>query len=77
MFKLFNIFNSKRTVSIQLDRNVQLTVTPTAGGVHAVLTEDTGMFRRQEKAFFATLEDLTRSLRISDESIARKLSKAF
>ena len=74
---LFNLFNSKKTVTVQLDRNVKLALTPTVGGVNAELTETTDMFLRQERAFFATLDDLVKSLGLTDNVIIRKLSKAF
>ena len=74
---IFNLFNKKTVVTVNLAENVKLTVTPTAGGVHAVLAETTDMFLRQEKAFFATVEDLAKSLGLTDEKIIRKLSKAF
>ena len=78
MFNLFkNILNRKSEVTVQLDSNVQLTVEPTTGGVNAVLTETGDIFTRTERAFFATLDDLCDSLRLTDDRIIRKLSKAF
>ena len=74
---LFNLFNSKKTVTVQLDRNVKLALTPTVGGVNAELTETTDMFLRQERCYFSSLEELTRSLRLTDDRVIRKLSKAF
>ena len=79
MIKLFNnIFGKKKTVSVKLAPNVSLTLTPaTAGGVHAVLKENIDIFTRSERCYFATLNDLVSSLRLTDNVIIRKLSKAF
>ena len=74
--KLFNIFNRKE-VTVQLESNVSLTLVPAAGGVNAVLTETGEMFTRTERAFFASLSDLTRSLNLTDDAIVKKLAKAF
>ena len=76
MIKLFNIFG-KKSVTVALDKNVKLTVIPVTGGARAVLEENTGMFLRQERAFFASLSDLTRSLNLTDDAIVKKLAKAF
>ena len=73
-----NIFNRKKTTTIKLDTNVSLTLVPAAGGgVHATLSEMGEYFSRQEKAYFASLEELTKSLKLTDGKIIRKLSKAF
>ena len=78
MFNLFkNILNSKKTVTINLDANVSLTLVPTTGGVHAVLSESGDIFTRTERAFFGSLDDLVKSLRLTDDRVIRKLSKAF
>ena len=78
MFNLFkNILNSKKTVTINLDANVSLTVMPTTGGVNAVLTETGDIFIRRETAYFSSIDELIGALRLSDETIIRKLSKAF
>ena len=74
--KLFNIFG-KKSVTVQLDANVQLTVEPTTGGAYATLEERGEYFDRTERAFFATCDDLARSLRLTDKCVIRKLSKAF
>ena len=74
---LFNLFNKKTVVTVNLDANVTLKVEPVTGGVNATLTEMGDIFIRRESAFFASLEDLTRSLRLSDNRIIGKLSKAF
>jgi hypothetical protein len=42
-----------------------------------VLIERGDIFTRRETAFFGNLRELTSSLRISDDVIIRKLSKAF
>ena len=73
--KLFNIF--KRTITVNLTPNVSLTLVPVCGGVNATLTEMGDMFTRQEKAYFASCDDLIKSLRLTDEKIIKKLSKAF
>ena len=76
MFKLFNnLF--KKSVTVDLDSNVSLTLEPTVGGVNAILEENGDIFCRREKAFFGTVEELIRSLRLTDEEIIKKLSKAF
>ena len=73
-----NIFKTKKTVTINLAENVRLTVTPaTAGGVYATLSETGEFFNRTEKAYFITLRDLVKSLRLTDDRIIKKLSKAF
>ena len=75
-----NIFNSKKVVAvtIKLDRNVTLTLTPVVGGgVDAVLTETHGVFERKEKAYFLQLSDLVSSLKLTDADIISRLSKAF
>ena len=78
MFNLFkNILNHKKEVTVKLDTNATLTVTPAAGGVNAVLTETGEMFTRTERAFFSTVDDLVKSLRLTDSEIIRKLAKAF
>ena len=77
MFSFKNIFKTKKTVTINLDKNVQLTVIPVTGGVNATLTEMGEIFSRQERCYFASLSDLTRSLNLTDDQIIRKLSKAF
>jgi hypothetical protein len=74
---IFNLFNRKKTIVINLDSNVRLTVVPTTGGVNATLEERGEYFDRSERAFFATLSDLVRSLRLTDDALIRKLSKAF
>ena len=74
---IFNIFNRKTVVTVDLDTNVRLTVEPTVGGVNAVLTETGEMFTRNERCYFATLNDLCDSLRLTDDQIVKKLSKAF
>ena len=76
MFNLFNLF-SRKIVSVDLASNVRLTVTPKVGGVMATLIEDTGMFLRQERCYFSTIDELITSLRLTDEKIVKKLSKAF
>ena len=76
MIKLFNIFG-KKSVTVQLDRNVTLKVEPTIGGCHATLTERGEYFDRSEKAYFASCDDLVKSLGLTDNVIIRKLSKAF
>jgi len=76
MIKLFNIFNRKE-VTVQLDSNVKLTVEPVVGGVNAVLIENGDIFVRRETCYFATCDELIKSLRLTDEKIIRKLSKAF
>lgn len=76
MIKLFNIFG-KKSVTVQLDDTTSLVLKPTVGGANAVLTTTSGVFVRTERAFFATLSDLTRSLRLTDDALIRKLSKAF
>lgn len=75
--KLFNNLFGKKEVTVNLAANVQLTVIPVTGGVNATLSENTGMFLRQERAFFASLSDLIKSLKLTDEKIIGKLSKAF
>ena len=75
--KLLNIFGSKKTVTVKLDTNVSLTLVPAVGGVNAVLTETGEMFTRTERAFFSTVEELIKSLGLTDDQIVRKLSKAF
>ena len=74
--KLFNIFG-KKEVTVNLAANVQLTVIPVTGGVNATLSETVGMFRRQERCYFSSLNDLTKSLGLTDNVIIEKLSKAF
>ena len=77
MFNLFNIFG-KKEVTIQLDANVKLTVTPAvAGGAHAAIVEMGDIFCRQERCYFGTVEELIGALRLTDEKIIKKLSKAF
>ena len=73
---LFNLFG-KKTVTVKLDETTSLVVKPTTGGVNAELTTTSGMFIRNERAFFSSCEELTRSLMLTDETIIRKLSKAF
>ena len=79
MISIFNkIFGKKKTVSVKLAPNVSLTLTPaTAGGCHATLTETIDIFFRRESCYFSTLEELTKSLRLTDNVIIKKLSKAF
>ena len=74
-----NIFNRKSSkVTVNLAENVKLTVIPvTSGVVYAVLYKYDGIFTRQEHEWFATLDDLVRSLNLTDDVIIRKLSKAF
>ena len=77
-----NIFNSnsrKTTVVVNLDRNVKLTLVPVDGGegVDAVLTEVRGVFERREKAYFLELDELVKALKLTDDDLIRKLSKAF
>jgi hypothetical protein len=72
-----NIFKTKKTVTINLDKNVQLTVVPVCGGVNATIVEMGEMFTRTERAFFSTIDELTRSLSLTDNAVIRKLSKAF
>lgn len=75
---IFNkLFNSKRTVSVKLDDNTKLVVKPTTGGVNAELTTTSGMFIRNERAFFSSIDELVNSLQLSDNVIIKKLSKAF
>ena len=76
MIKLFNIFG-KKSVTVALDTNVRLTVIPVTGGVNAVLSEMGEVFSRQERCYFATCDDLVRSLGLTDDKIIKKLSKAF
>jgi len=76
MIKLFNIFNRKE-VTVQLDDTTSLVLKPTVGGANAVLTTTSGVFVRTERAFFGSLEELTRSLRLTDDAIVKKLAKAF
>ena len=47
-----NIFNRKTVVTVDLDTNVRLTVTPTVGGAYATIVENGDIFTRSEKAFF-------------------------
>ena len=76
MFSFKNIF--KRTVvTVNLDANVTQKVEPVCGGVNAILSERGDIFDRTERAYFSSLEDLIRSLRLTDDVIIRKLSKAF
>ena len=78
MFNMFNLFNKKKTVVVNLASNVKLTVVPAvAGGARATLEEMGDIFTRREQAYFATLEELTNSLQLSDNVIIGKLSKAF
>ena len=72
-----NILNRKSKVTVNLEENVKLTVIPVCGGIYAVLYKYDGIFTRQEHAYFATLSDLCDSLRLTDDRIIRKLSKAF
>ena len=74
---IFKTIFGKKEVTVDLDTNVRLTIIPVTGGVNAVLSENTGIFTRTEKAFFASLSDLIKSLKLTDETIIRKLSKAF
>ena len=78
MINLFNLFKTKKTVVVALDKNVKLTVEPAVGGgARATLTETVGIFNRSEHCYFATCDELIKSLRLTDEKIVRKLSKAF
>jgi hypothetical protein len=77
MISILNNIFGKKSVTVALDTNVRLTVIPVTGGVNAVLSENTGIFTRTEKAFFASLSDLTRSLNLTDDAIVKKLAKAF
>ena len=79
MISILNkIFGSKRTVSVELAENVKLTVVHAAGGgAHATLEENTGMFLRREQTYFASIDDLAKSLMLTDNRIIGKLSKAF
>ena len=77
MFNIRNLFNHKSEVTVNLASNVSLTLVPVTGGVNATLTEMGEIFSRQEKAYFASLEELTKSLKLTDGKIIRKLSKAF
>ena len=78
MFSFKNIFNNKKEVSINLDANVKLTVTPAAGGgARATLEEMGDIFTRTERCYFSTIDELITSLRLTDEKIVKKLSKAF
>lgn len=75
-----NIFNKlfgKKEVTVQLNETTKLTVTPTAGGCHATLTEMGEIFSRQERAFFSSIDELVNSLQLSNDQIIKKLSKAF
>ena len=75
---LFSNIFGKKEVSVDLDTNVRLTVIPVTGGVvYAVLYKYDGIFTRQEHEWFTTLDDLVGSLNLTDETIIRKLSKAF
>lgn len=76
---MFNLFNNifKRTVTVQLDSNVKLTVEPVTGGANAIIVENGDIFTRRETCYFATCDELIKSLRLTDEKIIRKLSKAF
>ena len=77
MFNLFNLFNRK-SVTINLDRNVKLTLVPAAGGgANATLSEMGEVFSRQERCWFASVDEIVSSLRLTDKKIIRKLSKAF
>ena len=76
MIKLFNIFG-KKSVTVQLDDTTSLVLKPTVGGANAVLTTTSGVFVRTERAFFASVDELTKSLSLTDDVIIRKLSKAF
>ena len=75
--KLFNNIFGKKEVTVQLAENVKLTVIPTTGGVNATIVEMGEVFIRRERAYFATLDDLAKSLSLTDNAIIRKLSKAF
>ena len=77
MFNIRNLFNHKSEVTVNLASNVSLTLVPVTGGVNATLTENTGMFIRNERCYFASLSDLVSSLRLTDDRVIRKLSKAF
>jgi len=74
---IFNLFNKKTVVTIDLDETTKLVVKPTTGGVNAELTTTSGMFIRNERAFFSSCGELVNSLRLTDERIIKKLSKAF
>ena len=74
--KLFNIFNRKE-VTVQLDDTTSLVLKPTVGGANAVLTTTSGVFVRTERAFFSSCDELIKSLRLTDDRVIRKLSKAF
>ena len=74
---IFNLFNKKTVVTIDLDETTKLVVKPTTGGVNAELTTTSGMFIRNERAFFSSCGELVNSLRLTDEKIIEKLSKAF
>lgn len=74
---LFNLFG-KRTVVVNLDDNTKLVVKPVTGGANAELTTISGeRFMRTERAFFSSCGELVNSLRLTDEKIIGKLSKAF
>ena len=74
---MFNLFNRKSEVTVQLDDTTSLVLKPTVGGANAVLTTTSGIFVRTERAFFATCDELVSSLQLTDNVIIKKLSKAF
>ena len=74
---MFNIFNRKSEVTVQLDDTTSLVLKPTVGGANAVLTITSGIFVRTERAFFSSCDELIKSLSLTDDRIIRKLSKAF
>ena len=76
--KLFNNLFGKKTVVVALDKNVKLTVEPAVGGgARATLEENGAVFTRRETCWFANINDLAKSLTLTDDALIRKLSKAF
>ena len=78
MFNTIRNLFGKKEVSVNLDANVKLTVAPAAGGgARATLEEMGDIFTRTERCYFGTVEELIMSLKLTDEKIIKKLSKAF
>ena len=74
---IFKTIFGKKEVTVQLDDTTSLVLKPTVGGANAVLTTTSGVFVRTERAFFSSCDELIKSLRLTDDRVIRKLSKAF